>query len=164
VSSSVSPASHSTAFVCPGFDSTCPKFKPIVRNSLYCEPCTHLSLCVKYGFPRFLGDRCPSARIPLSCTRENVAADLLLVPPKTPMFSKLQSLLHTKWPILLRLLPAPVSLASSSPLVVHSPPVSQVASVTVLPSAHVVTVPVVSPAAVGLVSSSVSTAKPLPVL
>jgi len=54
--SAASPASSAqatsllaTAGVCPSFDATCPKFKPILPNSLYCAACTHLSLCVKYS-------------------------------------------------------------------------------------------------------------------
>jgi hypothetical protein len=98
------------------------KFKPIVPNSLYCAPCTYLSLCVKYNFPRSWGDRCRGgAKLPVGCTREEVAADLLLLEPKTPMMSKLQSLLHTTWPQLVRPRLPPVVLSSPSP-VVHSLP------------------------------------------
>ena len=118
------------------------KFKPILPNSLYCASCTHLSLCVKYNFPRSWGDRCRGgAKIPVGCTREEVAADLLLLEPKTPMLSKLQSLLHTTWPQLVRPCLPPVVLSSPSPVVHSLPSSTRVSSLASVPVASVVSSP-----------------------
>ena len=95
--------------LCPSFDPTCPR-QPVEPNSKYCRACTHLYLCSKYGYPRFFRDKC-SPRIPACCTHEEAIADLRMTREKT-MHSKLQSLIHNRWP--------PPSLVPPPPVI--SPP------------------------------------------